>query len=405
MDFAQHVGRGYGRAWRGVIFRRTYKQLDDIVERTKKWYHQIFPGARYNEASYTWKWPDGEQLLLRHMDNEGDYWNYHGHELPFIGWEELTGWPDNKCYEAMKSCCRSSDPHVPRKIRANTNPWGVGMNWVKKYFVDPVPPGIVMTNEAGEERVRIHGSILENKILLHADPDYLRKLNSIDDPNKRKAWRDGDWNITAGGAFDDLWDPQKHTIKPFRIPHTFYLDRSFDWGSAKPFSVGWWAESDGSDVVLADGNRKSYPRGTLFRIHEFYGWNGVDNEGCRMTAAEIAHEIVRIEGSEKFIEIVGGNAVHKGPADSSIYAKENNMCIAADMRRAGVSWIEANKAPGSRIQGMEKFRRYLKNAKDAPMEFPGLIVFDTCRHFIRTVPTLPRHKTKIEDIDSAAEDH
>ena len=24
----------------------------------------------------------------------------------------------------------------------------------------------------------------------------------------------------------------------------------FDWGSSKPFSVGWWAESDGSDVEI-----------------------------------------------------------------------------------------------------------------------------------------------------------
>ncbi|OQY25972.1 MAG: hypothetical protein B6244_14540, partial [Candidatus Cloacimonetes bacterium 4572_55] len=398
MDFAQHVGQGYGAAWRGAIFRRTYKQLDDIIERTKKWYYQIFPGAKYNKQSYTWEWATGEKLLLRHMDNEGDYWNYHGHELPFIGWEELTGWPDNKCYEAMKSCCRSSDPNVPRKYRANTNPWGVGLNWVKKYFVDPAPAGQVIINEADEKRVRIHGSILENKKFIEADPDYLKKLNAISDPNKRKAWRDGDWDVTSGGALDDVWDAKRHVVEPFKIPSTFYLDRSFDWGSAKPFSVGWWAESDGSDITLADGTMRSFPRGTLIRINEYYGWSGVDNEGCRKTAAEIAQDIKGVENSASFRNLIGNNEIHKGPADSSIYTEENNMCIAADMRREGIDWTKANKAPGSRMQGLEKVRRYLKNATATPMEKPGLIIFNTCRHFLRTVPTLPRDKRKLEDV-------
>ena len=405
MDFAQHVGQGFGAAWQGIIFRRTYKQLDDIIDRTKKWYYQIFPGIKYNEANYTWKWPTGEKLRLRHMDSEKDYWNYHGHEIPFIGWEELTGWPDNKCYEVMKSCCRSSDPDVPRKYRANTNPWGIGMNWVKKYFVDPAPAGEVVVNEADEKRVRIHGSILENKVLLEADPAYLKKLNAISDPNRRKAWRDGDWNITAGGALDDIWDPNKHVFEPFVIPHTFFLNRSFDWGSARPFSVGWWAESDGSDVILANGNRACFPRGTVIRINELYGWNGVDNEGCRMTAAEIAQSIKGIENSASFRNLIGNNEIHKGPADNSIYTKENNMCIAADMKREGITWTESNKAPGSRIQGLEKVRRYLKNALERPMEKPGLVVFNTCRHFIRTVPTLPRDKRKLEDVETSAEDH
>jgi len=405
IDFAQDVGVGYGRAWRGVIFRRTYKQLDDIIQRTKHWFYQIFPGAKYNEAKYQWRWPDGEELLLRHMDNPSDYWNFHGHELPFIAWEELTGWPDNKCYEDMKACCRSSHPGVPRKYRSTTNPWGVGRSWVKSYFIDPAPAGVIITSPQDEQRVRIHGSIYENKALLAADPEYIKRLESIKDRNKRKAWLFGDWNVASGGPLEDFWDEPRQVLTPFEIPKTFYVDRSFDWGSAKPFAVCWWAESDGSEVTLSDGSKRTFPAGSLFLIHESYGWNGNPDEGCMMLASDIAIEINKIEKSKGLRSIIGNNTIHPGAADSSIYDKVNGMCIAVDMKKNGVTWTKADKRPGSRVQGLQRLQSFLSNSKKIPNEGPGLFVFSNCRQFIRTVPTLPRDIRNVEDISGSSENH
>jgi hypothetical protein len=36
---------------------------------------------------------------------------------------------------------------------------------------------------------------------------------------------------------------------------------------------------------------------------------------------------------------------------------------------------------------------------------PGLLVFETCRDFIRTVPPIPRDPKDPDDIDTDAEDH
>ena len=94
MDFAQHVGQGFGAAWRGILFRQSYPQLAEIVVRSKKWFNQIFPGAGYNKNEHIWTWPTGEELLFRYMDSPDDYWNYHGHQYPWIGWEEITQWAD-----------------------------------------------------------------------------------------------------------------------------------------------------------------------------------------------------------------------------------------------------------------------------------------------------------------------
>ena len=44
--------------------------------------------------------------------------------------------------------------------------------------------------------------------------------------------------------------------------------------------------------------------------------------------------------------------------------------------------------------------------KDAASpERPGLFVFESCRHFLRTVPTLPRDAKDPDDVDTLAEDH
>lgn len=398
MDFAQHCGKGFGANWRGILFRQTYPQLADIVAKSKRWFFQVFPGIKFNASDYVWTWPDGEQLFLRHMRTDDDYWNYHGHEYPWIGWEELTNWPTSGCYDSMKACSRSSYPGMPRKYRATCNPYGVGHNWVKAKFIDPAPAGVVIREGTQPERVRLHGSVYENKRLLAADPEYVQKLESIADENKRKAWLEGSWDIVAGGIFDDVWDERLHVIPYFDIPKSWRIDRSFDWGSSAPFSVGWWAESDGTEATLRDGTKRTFPRGTLFRIAEWYGWNGKPNEGCRMLASEIAHGILQ---REKEMRI----AAKPGAADSAIFDTQNGVCIAEDMERIGVRWERADKSPGSRRNGWERVRGMLKAGLVFPMERPGLFVFDTCRQFLRTMPVLPRSERDPDDVDTDAEDH
>ena len=59
------------------------------------------------------------------------------------------------------------------------------------------------------------------------------------------------------------------------------MHRSFDWGSARPFSVGWWVYSDGTF---------GFPKDALIRYKEWYGAKG-PNIGLNMTAREVAEGI------------------------------------------------------------------------------------------------------------------
>lgn len=421
MDFGQFIGRGYGPSWKGILFRQTFPQLSDVISKSKKWFNQIWPDAKYNEAQHFWRWPTGEQLLLRAFQREDDYWNFHGHEYPWVGWEELCNWADPNGYKRMMSTCRSSAPGLPRHYRATTNPYGPGHNWVKHRFRLPTHRSVIIDDSIDDDglpeppRVAIHGHIAENRLLLAADPEYINRLRaSARNAAELAAWLHGSWDIVAGGMFDDTWDPQVHLLDPFVIPHSWRIDRSFDWGSSKPFSVGWWAESDGSDVRLPNGKWRSTVRGDTFRIAEWYGSSGKPNEGLKMLATDVAKGI-----AEREFEMGLHGRVKPGPADSQIYAAENGNCIATDMARPfhlkngmlvkGIHWTLADKRPGSRKTGWEQFRKVLQQAHPAkdgsPREVPGLFVFRNCSDFVRTIPVLPRDQKNLDDVDTDAEDH
>jgi hypothetical protein len=301
---------------------------------------------------------------------------------------------------------------MPRKFRATTNPYGPGHNWVKRRFRLPHFRGKVIRDSMKDgkvepPRVAIYGHLTENKILLHADPEYPQRIRAAArNPSELAAWVDGSWDVTSGGMFDDIWDGSKHVIPAFdlrQLPRGWKIDRSFDWGSSKPFSVGWWAESNGEPLKL--GNRTiGRVRGDLIRIGEWYGWNGNRNEGVKMLASKIAEGIL---DRDEEMGILG--RVKPGPADDSIFDVENGVCIATDMQNAGVTWAKAGKTPGSRKNGWQALRTLLSGSMPGQngslRENPGFFVLDSCDQFQETVPSLPRDAKDPDDVDTAAEDH
>ena len=401
MAFAQFCGQGYGDAWRGILFRNTYKQLEEVIAKVYRWLYPVFDGFHYNRGEHTCYWKTGETLVLRHMDRDADYWNYHGHEYPFVGWDELTNWATPVVYHKMKSCCRSSVEGLPRMYRATTNPYGRGHNWVKAYFIDPAPEGVIVEDEIeiGDghkmtlKRTHVKGHYRENMALMKADPEYPAKIAQGKDPMVQRAWLEGDWDIVAGGMFDDIWSPHDHVIPEPALPQKVYIFRAFDWGSSKPYSVGWYIESDGATQI---GGR-AYPRGSLIRFAELYGSTGQPNEGTRETAHQIADRILARE--QQF-----GRKVHPGPGDG-IWDGSRGKSIADQMAEKGVHFQNPDMKQKDRVAGWEKVRQALQAARDWPPEKPGLWVAETCRHFIRTVPVLPRDEAKPDDVDSEAEDH
>lgn len=428
-DFCQHCGirgpdkplAGYGRYWRGILFRKSYPDLADVIEKSHRVIPPLFPAAVYNQQTHIWRWPWGESLRFAFAESEGDYWNYHGSEYPWIGWEELTTWSTDSLYLKMMSICRSSMPNMPRKYRSTTNPFGPGHSWVKTRFQLPQMRNGVIHGEVNENGVLGHDrgvvnvSLHENAALLAADPQYEATImEAADDPVIMAAWINGRWDINAGGMFDDVFQFKTHVLPDFIPPPSWRIDRAYDDGSSAPFAVGWFAESDGSDLLLPNGVTMQTVRGDLFLIKEWYGMSGKPgkNEGLKMDSWKITKGIVE---RELQWQIYG--RVNDGPADSAIFARNHGICVADDMRQPvmiegkqyrGITWTEADKRPGTRIAGWKQIRAALNGAIPDPRtgrrEKPGLYICEGCPQWLRTVPTLPRDEDNLDDVEFP-EDH
>jgi hypothetical protein len=404
-DWLYHADR-HGRHARGAMFRRSYPEFTEMLNRCG----EILPalGWKRNITEKSWTSPRGAKLVLRYLENDADADAYMGHSFTWLGFDELGNWPSLAPVDKLRATLRSAHG-VTCVMRASANPGGVGHNQIKARYVDPAPPFTPFTGTDGARRLFIPSRVEDNRELVDHDPGYVDRLKQAGPEWLTRAWLFGDWDVTAGGIVDDLWRRPVHVLAPFPIPSSWRIDRSFDWGSSRPFSVGWWAESDGTVATMADGSKRHFPRGTVLRIAEWYGTSGAANEGCRMLAVDIARGILERErnwfGCGDPAWKGPRVTVQAGPADSSIYAAENGVCIADDMEKVGVTWREADKSPGSRRNGLERLRRMLSAALVAKPEDPCLYIFDTCAHWIRTVPTLPRDPRNVEDVDTKAEDH
>jgi hypothetical protein len=167
---------------------------------------------------------------------------------------------------------------------------------------------------------------------------------------------------------------------------------SFDWGSSKPFSVGWYA--------VSDGDMRQFPAGAIIRYREWYGCSE-PNVGIKLKSKDIAEGILDREGKDKKgkpRDPERAEKIHYRVADPACWVAEDGPSVAENMAVAGVHQIEADN---SRISGWTQLRERLDGEDGRPM----LYVFSTCVHLIRTLPALQHDKHRPEDVDSSMEDH
>ena len=294
-----------------------------------------------------------------------------------------------KMVDKLSGSCRS--PHgVPSRMFGTGNPGGPGHNDVKQFFKlgreFDVKPGTVIYNEHGETRVYIPGMLKDNYILYKNDPKYVRKLMSIRDPMLRRAWLEGDWDVYIGQAF--MLSEEHHIIKPIPVPEHAPLYMTFDWGYSAPFSVGWW-------WIDADGR--------FYRFAEWYGYNKEENEGLRMVDSKIAGGIVE---REKELGIWGKPVVRL--CDPTCRNKKPDYKGGGQgpstVEEFGKLGVHMRPGDPNRKLKIRQFRERIAIPVDEKQR-PMLQVYDTCRDFISTVPSLCMDEMNPEDIDTEQNDH
>lgn len=389
-DFAQDVPN-YGSAWQGILFRKTLPELKQLIQRSQEIYPPWFPGISWKETDKEWHWPNGAILRFAYMEHASDWMRYWGHAYTWIGWDELPTWPNLDAYMRMKVRLRSASKIPNKRIRATGNPGGPGHAHVKAYWkIDSHPLGGVEFSVGGMRRLFVRSRLADNKILLGADPNYGERLNGLGNANLVRAWLEGDWNVIAGAFFPEF-STDVHVVRPMDLPSHWLRFRAADWGSAKPFAIGWFA--------VSDGTLPEFPRGALIQYREWYGMKPEQiNVGLKLTAEEVAEGIRSREQ---------GDILSHGMSvlDPAAFANDGGPSIAERMAREPYKVI-FRRADNKRVSqqgalgGWDQLRQRLKG-DDRPM----IYFFSTCEHSIRTLPALQHDPDRAEDVDTDAEDH
>jgi hypothetical protein len=313
---------------------------------------------------------------------------------------------------------RGSPQNRAPRILCGANPGNVGHLFVKSSFIDgavPLEARRMPEEDGGMLRQYIPARLDDNPSMLTDDPGYEAKLSGMGSTELVRAMREGDWNVVEGAYFD-CWSSFRHVLRPFAIPPHWRRFRSMDWGSASPFSVGWWAvASEEHFAETIDGRPAIIPRGALVRYREWYGakrdasGKTVPNVGLKMKNEDIGAGIKERET----LHIKEPNGTYRtvreqisyGVLDPRCFANEGGTPIAEAIFKGGAVFRQADNARVREFgaaSGWGQVRgRLLGNDDGDPMIF----CFSTCVESIRTIPVLQYDADRPEDLDTSQEDH
>lgn len=418
----------------GLCVRRERTQLVELVERSKILYFPL--GAKFNEQDKVWRFPNGARLRFAYLESDNDAQAYQGHSYTRVYVEEMGTFPNPEPIFKLMATLRSG-AGVPCRFIATANPGGPGHSWIKARYIDPAPTGMKILptkfvnpftkDEIFKERIFIPSKITDNPYT--NTPAYIGNLYLSGSAELVKAWLMGDWNVMLGAFFPEF-DTRKHVIRTFKIPRHWTRFMSMDWGTATPFSVGWWAvvpdEFDAGIEIYPnqwqffEGQSQitgitCLPKGAIIRYREWYGSRGAElstvsttenmNRGLKLTAEEVAQGINVREAFEPKNEANRPRIAYR-VADPKMFTWDSGPSIAERMSNKPY-YLNLSKADNKRVPragamgGWDMLRARLKGDGITP----GIFFMENCVHAIRTLPVLEHDPLKMEDVNSDSEDH
>ena len=372
---------------RALLLRRTLSELTELIDQSRKIYPQAFPGSIFRESKSTWSFPNGATALFSYVDKDHDATRYQGQSFTWIGIDELGHYPTPYVWNYLRSRLRTTDSTIDTYMRASANPGGLGGWWIKKMFIDPMPPNTPFwATDVDTGKILKHGPnhsvkpdqpLFQRRFIparltdnphLSESGEYEAMLLSLPEVERRRLL-EGDWDVADGAAFSEF-DRSIHVVDPFDIPFNWPRVRAADYGYSSPSCVLWGALDWDNNIWVY---RELYDKG--------------------YTGETLAEMILALEYDDPPMSI--------SVLDGSCWSKHGTgPSIAETLTRNGVRFIPADK---NRLPGKIELHRRLA-LHDRTSE-PRLRIISTCTNLIRTLPTLPLSKTNSEDVDTKAEDH
>lgn len=370
--------------YRGIIFRRTFPRLREIIDRSFQWFPAL--NAQYSKQERCWTFSSGAKLFFAHCQYEESKYDYQGHEYQYMGFDQIEEFTESQ-YNFLKIQGRTSDDKIPVRLRATANPGNVGHLWVKRRWIDDKEPMAIYKDELGLTSMFIPAKIYDNPSLVDNDPLYVKRLESLPE-QERKALLDGDWNIFAGQYFKE-WNPNVHVVEPFYIPTLWKRFIAGDYGHKKPSSIGWYAVN---------------PEGGLVRYKEIY------QEGLYYD--KLAELMCEYSGNEKISYAVFDPAIFGDKQHHSLKKDAREGKSGAEVMQDTIrEWFErqgrqedsflVTRADNRRIEGWRNLKQWLR-VEGGESKFT---VFSTCTSFITVFPANVHDPRKPEDLNTDGEDH
>lgn len=350
---------------------------------------------------------NGSKIYLCHCKDEKDVYKYQGAEIHVLLIDELTHFSE-AMYRFLRNRVRMVGISLPThyvgrfpRIMAGANPGNIGHLFVKATFVDGSETYEVRqmpASEGGMKRQFIPALLEDNPSMGMDDPGYENRLHGLGSEALVAAMRYGNWDV-IDGAFFDCWDRNRHVVRPFSISKEWMHFRSMDWGSAKPFSVGWWSVlPEPMKAMNASDQPVWLPRGCIVRYREWYGMQpGKPNVGIKLNNEKIGSGIVEREKDD--------GRIAYGVLDPACFAEDGGPSIAEQIRRGGAQFMPADNTRTARlgsVGGWSEMRSRLVGDNDGR---PMIACFSTCLNSIRTIPALQHDDKRAEDVNSDQEDH
>lgn len=169
--------------YRALILRRTFKALSKagaLMDMSKLWL--MGTEAKWKEEYKRWEFPSGAVIQFGYLENERDKENYQGAAYHTIIFDELTQFTESQ-YDYLLTRNRKviGDP-IPLKMRAASNPGGIGHKWVHARFV---------AHKNKLDCLYVPAKIDDNPSLDVVE--YKATLDKIRDPILKAQLKDGAW--------------------------------------------------------------------------------------------------------------------------------------------------------------------------------------------------------------------
>lgn len=343
-----------------LLLRRTLPELREnhLIPMQR----ELYGFAVYNSAERVFRFPNGSRIKLGYCDTMQDVYQYQGQEYAVIGLEEATHFTEEQM-RFLTTCNRTTRKDFSPRMYYTCNPGNVGHAWVKRLFIDR----LYAENENPDDYLFIPARIYDNKVLLEADPNYIRQLEALPE-ELRRAHLDGDWDVHAGQYFREF-SRDRHVIEPFEIPSWWRRFRSMDWGYNDPCCVLWHA---------VDGENRVYTYRELY-VRE-------------TRAGEVASMVLELSRGESISYTVASPDMwqKRGAVLSGAGGFEGET-LAELFTSSGLSLTPADN---SRVPGWNRVRDFLAVAPDGR---PNWLCFSDCRNLIRQLPALQFDQHNRED--------